>query len=95
MHIDTDLLIIGGGSAGCLAALAARAHSPAVAVTILEKGGFARLSLPNSGYLYGTFDFPGNARDGYAMAYRAGAQLTGFEYILQTVWWGMKAKDSI
>ena len=39
MHIDTDLLLLGGGSAGCMAAIAARAHSPTVAVTILEKGG--------------------------------------------------------
>jgi len=39
MHVNTDLLLIGGGSAGCLAAIAARAHSPTVAVTILEKGG--------------------------------------------------------
>jgi len=45
MHVDTDLLIIGGGSAGCLAALAARAHAPAVAVTILEKGGALSLSM--------------------------------------------------
>jgi succinate dehydrogenase/fumarate reductase flavoprotein subunit len=48
--------------------------------TILANGGCARFSLPNSGYLYGTFDYPGNAGDGYALAYRAGAQLTGFEY---------------
>lgn len=48
--------------------------------TILANGGCARLTLPNSGYLYGTFDFPGNAGDGYSMAFRAGAQLTGLEY---------------
>ncbi len=47
---------------------------------ILANGGCARFSLPNSGYLYGTFDYPGNAGDGYALAYHAGAQLTGFEY---------------
>ncbi len=47
---------------------------------ILANGGCARFSLPNSGYLYGTFDYPGNAGDGYSLAYRAGAQLTGFEY---------------
>jgi len=40
MHVDTDLLIIGGGSAGCLAALAAHEQSPGVAITILEKGAF-------------------------------------------------------
>ncbi len=48
--------------------------------TILANGGCARFSLPNSGYLYGIFDYPGNAGDGYSLAYRAGAQLTGFEY---------------
>ena len=47
---------------------------------ILANGGCARFSLPNSGYLYGTFDYPGNAGDGYSLAYHAGAQLTGFEY---------------
>ncbi len=48
--------------------------------TILANGGCARFSLPNPGYLYGTFDFPGNAGDGYSMAFRAGVQLTGLEY---------------
>ena len=50
--------------------------------TILANGGCARFSLPSSGYLYGTFDYPGNAGDGYSLAYRAGAQLTGFEYTI-------------
>ena len=39
----------------------------------------ARFGLPNSGYLFGTYDFPGNAGDGYVLAYRAGAELTGME----------------
>lgn len=47
---------------------------------ILSAGGQARFSLPNSGYLYGTFDYPGNTGDGYAMAYLAGASLTGMEH---------------
>ena len=47
---------------------------------ILTAGGQARFSLPNSGYLYGTFDYPGNSGDGYIMAFRAGAGLTGMEY---------------
>jgi succinate dehydrogenase/fumarate reductase flavoprotein subunit len=52
---------------------------------ILASGGTARFSLPNSGYLYGTFDFPGNTGDGYVMAYRAGAGLTGMEYSRRTM----------
>jgi len=47
---------------------------------ILAAGGCGRFGMPSSGYMYGTFDFPGNAGDGYSMAYRAGAKLRGFEY---------------
>jgi succinate dehydrogenase/fumarate reductase flavoprotein subunit len=54
-------------------------HAGAV---ILSSGGTARFGLPNNGYLYGVYDFPGNTGDGYTMAFRAGAELTGFEYTL-------------
>lgn len=47
---------------------------------ILASGGAARFGLPESGYLFGTFDFPGNTGEGYTMALKAGAQLTGMEY---------------
>ena len=47
---------------------------------ILSCGGTARFGLPGNGHLYGIYDFPGNTGDGYVMAYRAGAKLTGFEY---------------
>ncbi len=47
---------------------------------ILASGGTARFGLPNSGYLYGTFDFPGNTGDGFVMGFEAGARLTGMEY---------------
>jgi succinate dehydrogenase/fumarate reductase flavoprotein subunit len=47
--------------------------------TILTTGGCARFGLPNSGYLYGTYDYPGNAGDGYSIAFHAGVQLTGLE----------------
>jgi succinate dehydrogenase/fumarate reductase flavoprotein subunit len=49
---------------------------------ILSAGGTARFGLPNNGYLYGVYDFPGNTGDGYCLAYRAGAALSGFEYTL-------------
>jgi len=52
---------------------------------ILCAGGQARFSLPNSGYLYGTFDYPGNSGDGYTMAFDAGARLTGMEYARRTI----------
>ena len=52
---------------------------------ILAAGGTARFTLPNSGYLYGTFDYPGNTGDGYVMAYRAGASLTGMEFSRRTL----------
>ncbi|MCF8070534.1 MAG: FAD-binding protein [Desulfobacterales bacterium] len=47
---------------------------------ILCAGGQARFNLPNSGYLYGTFDYPGNSGDGFIMGLDAGAKLTGMEY---------------
>jgi succinate dehydrogenase/fumarate reductase flavoprotein subunit len=47
---------------------------------ILCSGGLARFSLPTSGYLYGVYDFPHNTGDGWIMAYRAGAELTGLEH---------------
>jgi succinate dehydrogenase/fumarate reductase flavoprotein subunit len=52
---------------------------------ILCAGGQARFSLPNSGYLYGTFDYPGNSGDGYIMAFKAGVGLTGMEYARRTI----------
>ena len=46
---------------------------------ILCCGASGRLGLPSSGYLYGTYENPSNAGDGYSMAYHAGAELTGIE----------------
>lgn len=46
---------------------------------ILCTGACGRLGLPASGYLYGTYENPTNAGDGYAMAYYAGAELTNIE----------------
>jgi succinate dehydrogenase/fumarate reductase flavoprotein subunit len=52
---------------------------------LLAAGGQARFSLPNSGYLYGTFDYPGNTGDGYVMGFEAGAALTCMEHSKKTM----------
>ncbi len=46
---------------------------------VLATGPCGRLGLPAGGYLYGTYENPTNAGDGYAMAYHAGAELSGIE----------------
>ncbi|NKY55098.1 fumarate reductase/succinate dehydrogenase flavoprotein subunit [Nocardia flavorosea] len=46
---------------------------------VLATGPCGRLGLPASGYLYGTYENPTNAGDGYSMAYHAGAELSGIE----------------
>jgi succinate dehydrogenase/fumarate reductase flavoprotein subunit len=46
---------------------------------VLSCGAAGRLGLPASGYLFGTYENPTNAGDGYSMAYHAGAQLSGIE----------------
>ncbi|MBD3139930.1 fumarate reductase/succinate dehydrogenase flavoprotein subunit [Microbispora bryophytorum] len=51
----------------------------AAGAVILATGASGRLGLPASGYLYGTYENPTNAGDGYAMAYHAGAELSGIE----------------
>jgi succinate dehydrogenase/fumarate reductase flavoprotein subunit len=47
--------------------------------TLLATGAAGRLGLPSSGYLFGTYENPTNAGDGYSMAYHAGAELSGLE----------------
>jgi succinate dehydrogenase/fumarate reductase flavoprotein subunit len=47
--------------------------------TLLCTGACGRLGLPASGYLYGTYENPTNAGDGYSMAYHAGAKLSNIE----------------
>jgi succinate dehydrogenase/fumarate reductase flavoprotein subunit len=46
---------------------------------VLCTGAAGRLGLPASGYLFGTYENPTNAGDGYSMAYHAGAELSGLE----------------
>lgn len=42
VHLDTDLLIIGGGAAGCYAAVIAREAEPECRVTVMEKAHIER-----------------------------------------------------
>ncbi|MDT5091605.1 MAG: hypothetical protein QOH60_968 [Mycobacterium sp.] len=51
----------------------------AAKAVVLAAGACGRLGLPASGYLYGTYENPTNAGDGYSMAYHAGAELSGIE----------------
>ncbi|MFT7772217.1 fumarate reductase/succinate dehydrogenase flavoprotein subunit [Roseateles sp.] len=46
---------------------------------VLACGAAGRLGLPASGYLFGTYENPTNAGDGYSMAFHAGAELSGIE----------------
>jgi succinate dehydrogenase/fumarate reductase flavoprotein subunit len=79
--MGTRLLITEGRVAG-LVGLDVRTGAVAVVrakAIILCCGASGRLGLPASGYLYGTYENPANAGDGYALAYHAGAELTGIE----------------
>ena len=52
---------------------------------LIASGGASRFTLPNSEYLYGVYDYPGNTGDGFIMALRAGAGVTGMEYTQRTM----------
>jgi succinate dehydrogenase/fumarate reductase flavoprotein subunit len=45
----------------------------------LTTGSAGRMGLAGSGYLSGCYEFPGNAGDGYCLAYEAGAELVNME----------------
>jgi succinate dehydrogenase/fumarate reductase flavoprotein subunit len=54
-------------------------HVVRAKAVVLSTGAAGRLGLPASGYLFGTYENPTNAGDGYSMAYHAGAELSGIE----------------
>jgi succinate dehydrogenase/fumarate reductase flavoprotein subunit len=56
-----------------------RFHVIRAKAVVLATGAAGRLGLPASGYLFGTYENPTNAGDGYSMAYHAGAELSGIE----------------
>lgn len=82
----TSLLTANGQVAGVLGFNVRSGESIVVQAkaVILSNGGCSRLTLPHSGYLNGTFDYPGNSGEGYIMAYKAGAAITGMEYTHHT-----------
>ena len=75
------VLVDGGRAVGAAALHTRTGEFVAVAAkaVILATGACGRLGLPASGYLYGTYENPTNAGDGYSMAYHAGAELSGIE----------------
>jgi succinate dehydrogenase/fumarate reductase flavoprotein subunit/HEAT repeat protein len=75
------VLVDGGRAVGAAALHTRTGEFVAVGAkaVILATGACGRLGLPASGYLYGTYENPTNAGDGYSMAYHAGAELSGIE----------------
>src|ERR1700694_330302 len=75
------VLTDGGRAVGAAALHSRTGEFVAVAAkaVILATGACGRLGLPASGYLYGTYENPTHAGDGYSMAYHAGAELSGIE----------------
>lgn len=80
--IATRLITADDGSiAGAMAfdCRTADFHVIRAKTVVLSTGAAGRLGLPASGYLFGTYENPTNAGDGYSMAYHAGAELSGIE----------------
>jgi len=79
--VATRLLTTDGRIAGATAfdCRTAEFHSVRAKSVVLCTGAAGRLGLPASGYLFGTYENPTNAGDGYSMAYHAGAELSGIE----------------
>jgi succinate dehydrogenase/fumarate reductase flavoprotein subunit len=80
--VATRLLIAADGSVAGAMAFDCRTgdfHVIRAKAVILSTGAAGRLGLPASGYLFGTYENPTNAGDGYSMAYHAGAELSGIE----------------
>src|ERR1700712_2577367 len=80
--VATRLLTDGDGSIAGAMAFDCRSgdfHVIRAKAVVLATGAAGRLGLPASGYLFGTYENPTNAGDGYSMAYHAGAELSGIE----------------
>lgn len=80
--VATRLLLAADGSIAGAMAFDCRTgdfHVIRAKSVVLSTGAAGRLGLPSSGYLFGTYENPTNAGDGYSMAYHAGAELSGIE----------------
>jgi succinate dehydrogenase/fumarate reductase flavoprotein subunit len=80
--VATRLLTAADGSIAGAMAFDCRTgdfHVIRAKTVVLATGAAGRLGLPSSGYLFGTYENPTNAGDGYSMAYHAGAELSGIE----------------
>lgn len=79
--VATRLIVADGRIAGAFAfdCRSAAFHVIRAKAVVLATGAAGRLGLPASGYLFGTYENPTNAGDGYSMAYHAGAELSGIE----------------
>jgi len=79
--VATRLLTHEGRIAGAMAfdCRTADFHVIRARSVVLACGAAGRLGLPASGYLFGTYENPTNAGDGYSMAFHAGAELSGIE----------------
>ena len=80
--VATRLLLAPDGSVAGAMAFDCRTgdfHVVRAKAVVLSTGAAGRLGLPSSGYLFGTYENPTNAGDGYSMAYHAGAELSGIE----------------
>ncbi|WP_083248398.1 adenylyl-sulfate reductase subunit alpha [Desulfuribacillus stibiiarsenatis] len=101
-HISTDLLIIGGGTAGCLAAIEAKELNPDVKVTILEKANIERSGCLAAGMnAINAYLNPGETAESFTKYVRYDAcgllredlvlsQAREFEYVVKKVEsWGL------
>jgi succinate dehydrogenase/fumarate reductase flavoprotein subunit len=80
--VVTRLLLADDGAvAGAFAfdCLTADFHVIRAKAVVLATGAAGCLGLPASGYLFGTYENPANAGDGYSMAFHAGAELSNIE----------------
>ena len=81
-HTALDLITENDRMAGALVLDIAtgQIRSITAPAVLLAAGGAARIGLPNTGYLHGTFDCPWCNGEAHKLGYEAGAKLTGFEY---------------